>query len=137
MLPYGSIKEAEAALGRSLTFAETLWFDYSGTMSDYLLYCHNTLFAIVVFTIAPLPLVLMELPRFPGILRYKIQPRVGLSLSEMFRCYKAVVWKFFVVVGPLQLVSYPSIKVSQNPPILYSSDATGSSLFYFGVAYER
>ncbi|KAG4915298.1 hypothetical protein JHK87_052855 [Glycine soja] len=34
MLPYASIPKAAAALGRNLTFMETLWFNYSATKSD-------------------------------------------------------------------------------------------------------
>ncbi|KAK4748575.1 hypothetical protein SAY87_015161 [Trapa incisa] len=111
MLPYGSIEEAEAALGRGLTFAETLWFNYSATKSDYYLYCHNILFLFLIFSLVPLPLIIMELSRSAGIVKYKIQPRVRLSFSEIFRCYKDVMWMFFFVVGPLQLVSYPTVKM--------------------------
>ncbi|PKI56162.1 hypothetical protein CRG98_023430 [Punica granatum] len=111
MLPYGSIGEAEAALGRGLTFAETLWFNYSATKSDYFLYLHNILFLFLIFTLVPLPLVFLELSGSVGLDKYKIQPRVRLSFSEMLRCYKDVMWMFFFVVGPLQLVSYPTVKM--------------------------
>lgn len=112
MLPYASVPEVEAALGRNLTFAETLWFNYSATKSDYFLYCHNILFLFLIFSLVPLPLVFLELKRLSFFDSYKIQPKVRLSLDEMFRCYKDVMRMFFLVVGPLQLVSYPSIKVS-------------------------
>ncbi|XP_031395963.1 methylsterol monooxygenase 1-2-like [Punica granatum] len=112
MLPHGSIQEAEAALGRSsLTFAETVWFNYSATKSEYFLYCHTTIFVFFIFTLAPLPLVLLELSPSAGFGRYKIQPRVHLSFSEMFRCYRDVTWIFFFLVGPLQLLSYPTVKM--------------------------
>lgn len=114
MLPYSSIEEAEAALGRTLTYAETLWLGYSGTMSDYLLYCHGMLFVFIILTLAPLPLVLMELSRSPSIHRYKIQPHVRLSFSALLRCFRDVMWQFFVVVVPIVLVSYPAIKVTQT-----------------------
>ncbi|CAM8879939.1 unnamed protein product [Rhodiola kirilowii] len=110
MLPYKSIHEAESAMGRGLTFAETLWFNYSSNKSDYFLFCHNILFLFVVFTLAPMPMVVVEMMRNRNIDRYKIQPKVKLSLSEMMKCYKDVMIMFFLVIGPLQLVSYPAIK---------------------------
>ena len=111
MLPYASIPEAVAALGRNLTFAETLWFNYSAAKSDYFLYCHNILFLFLVFSLVPLPLVFLELKRFSFVASHKIQPKVRLSLAETFKCYKDVMRMFFLVVGPLQLISYPSIQV--------------------------
>ncbi|XP_057976413.1 methylsterol monooxygenase 1-1-like [Malania oleifera] len=110
MLPYQTLSEAEAALGRPLTFAETLWFNYSARKSDYFLYCHNILFLFLVFSVVPLPLVFMELWRSWRVDRYKIQPKVRLSFAEMVRCYRDVMLMFFLVVGPLQLVSHHSIK---------------------------
>lgn len=111
MLPYQTINEAALALGRNLTFAETLWFNYSARKSDYFLYCHNILFLFLIFSLVPIPLVFIELMRIAGFDRYKIQPKVRLSFQEMVRCYKDVMRMFFLVVGPLQLVSFPSIKV--------------------------
>lgn len=111
MLPYETIQEASAALGRNLTTAETIWFNYSANKSDYLLYCHNIIFLFVVFSVAPFPLIFIELARLAGVDRYKIQPKVRLSRPEIFRCYKDVMRIFLLVVGPLQLVSYPSIEV--------------------------
>jgi 4,4-dimethyl-9beta,19-cyclopropylsterol-4alpha-methyl oxidase len=113
MIPYATVEEASIALGRNLTRLETLWFDYSATKSDYYLYCHNILFLFLVFSLVPLPLVFVELARSASGLfnRYKIQPKVNYSLSDMFKCYKDVMTMFILVVGPLQLVSYPSIQV--------------------------
>uniref|UniRef100_A0A7C9DNQ1 4-alpha-methylsterol monooxygenase n=1 Tax=Opuntia streptacantha TaxID=393608 RepID=A0A7C9DNQ1_OPUST len=111
MLPYKTVAEAEVALNRTLTFAETLWLNYSADKSDYLLYCHNILFLFMIFSLAPLPLVLIELIRSYNFEKYKIQPKVKLSFSEMMACYKTVMKMFFFVVGPLQLVSYPSVKL--------------------------
>ncbi|OWM88408.1 methylsterol monooxygenase 1-1 [Punica granatum] len=113
MLPYGTIKDAEAALGRNLTFAESLWFHYSADKSDYFLYCHNILFLFLAFSLVPIPFICMELRRSDTFDRYKIQPKVRLTLSEVVKCYKDVLRMFFLVVGPLQLVSYPSIKMIQ------------------------
>ncbi|XP_002509623.2 methylsterol monooxygenase 1-1 [Ricinus communis] len=111
MLTYTTLDEAAAALGRNLTFSETLWLNYSANKSDYYLYCHNILFLFLIFSIVPLPVVLIELMRLAGFDKYKIQPKVKLSWSEMLKCYKDVMKMFFFIVGPLQLVSYPSIKM--------------------------
>lgn len=110
-MPFSSLEVATASLGRNLTWGETLWFNYSATKSDYFLYCHNILFLLVIFSVVPLPFVFVELMRSAGFDKYKIQPKVRMSLSEMLRCYKDVMTMFFLVVGPLQLVSYPSIKM--------------------------
>ncbi|KAK2664765.1 hypothetical protein Ddye_003339 [Dipteronia dyeriana] len=111
MLPYASLEEAASALGRNLTMAETLWYKYSADKSDYFLYCHNLLFLFVIFSVVPLPMVFIELMRSNNFDKYKIQPKVRMSLSDMFRCYKDVMTMFFFIVGPLQLVSYPSVKM--------------------------
>ncbi|KAB1217104.1 Methylsterol monooxygenase 1-1 [Morella rubra] len=57
------------------------------------------------------PLVFAELAHLAGFDRYKISPRPGCLSAEVFRCYKDVMRMFFLVVGPLQLASYPSIKM--------------------------
>ncbi|KAJ8767626.1 hypothetical protein K2173_018184 [Erythroxylum novogranatense] len=111
MLPYHTVGEAASALGRNLTFAETQWFNYSAQKSDYFLYCHNIMFLLLVLSAVPLPLVFVEVLRSSGFQKYKIQPKAKVSLSEMFRCYKDVMTVFLLVVGPLQLVSFPSIKM--------------------------
>lgn len=111
MLPYDTIDDAAAALGRPLTTAETIWFNYSATKSDFFLYCHNILFLFVVFTAVPLFYVLLDLVNNYRIHSYKIQPKVKLSLSQTFRCYRDVMRMFILVIGPLQLASYPSVKM--------------------------
>ncbi|BBH03222.1 sterol-4alpha-methyl oxidase 1-1 [Prunus dulcis] len=111
MLPYQTLEEAASALGRNLTFAETLWFNYSASKSDYVLYLHNILFLFVIFSVVPLPLVFAEVLSWAGLDRYKIQPKVRLPFSDMLKCYKDVMRMFILIVGPLQLVSYPSVQV--------------------------
>lgn len=111
MLPYPTAAEAEAALGRAMTPAEALWFRYTAAVPDYHLYCCNILFLFVVFTLAPLPIALLELRAPTAVTPYKLQPRVRLSKAEFIRCYKDVLRVFFLVIGPLQLVSYPAVKV--------------------------
>ncbi|CAH1451503.1 methylsterol monooxygenase 1-1 [Lactuca sativa] len=111
MLPYASLQDAETAIGRSLTAAETFWFNYSATKSDYFLYCHNILFLFLVFTIVPLFYVFIELLFSKNVIAYKIQPKVKFSFADNLNCYFDVMRMFLLVVGPLQLVSYPSIKM--------------------------
>lgn len=118
MLPYATAAEAEAALGRAMTPAEALWFRYTAGVSDYHLYCLNILFLFVVFTVAPLPVALLELRAPAAVSPYKLQPRVRLSRAEFVRCYKDVLRVFFLVIGPLQLVSYPAVKVRPPSPVL-------------------
>lgn len=108
MLPYKTLQDAENAVGRTLTAAETLWFNYSATKSDYFLYCHNILFLFLIFSLVPLYYILIEII-YKDTQFYKIQPKIKLSYSDSFGCYKDVMRMFILVVGPLQLVSYPSI----------------------------
>ncbi|KAK4476524.1 hypothetical protein RD792_015680, partial [Penstemon davidsonii] len=111
MLPYQTLQEAEFSLGRNLTFAETLWFKYSASKSDYFLYCHNTIFLFVFYTILPLPFVFIELLRSKNIDRFKIQPKIKNSFSDMMDCYKKVLVTFVCAVGPLQIFSFPVIQM--------------------------
>jgi plant 4,4-dimethylsterol C-4alpha-methyl-monooxygenase len=111
ILPYATAAEAEAALGRAMTSTEALWFRYTAAVPDYHLYCCNILFLFVVFTLAPLPVALLELRAPAAVAPYKLQPRVRLSKAVFVRCYKDVLRVFFFVIGPLQLVSYPAVKV--------------------------
>nr|WEU38163.1 C-4 sterol methyl oxidase [Paris polyphylla] len=110
MLPFESVAAAEAAVGRSLTAAETVWFRYSAGMHDFWLYAHNILFLIVVYSLAPLPIALVELLRPKAISRFKIQRKVRIPSSVVLRCYKDVIRTFILAVGPLQLFSYSTIK---------------------------
>ncbi|PKA48060.1 Methylsterol monooxygenase 1-1 [Apostasia shenzhenica] len=111
MLPYQSLAEAEASIGRNLSAAENLWFWYSASMPDYILYYHNIAFLFLIFTLVPLPIAAAEI-LFPSALSpLKLQPKVRLPLSSFLKCYKDVFCVFFFVVGPLQLLSYPTIKM--------------------------
>ncbi|KAG8374796.1 hypothetical protein BUALT_Bualt10G0032900 [Buddleja alternifolia] len=111
MLPYATVEEAEATLGRSLTAAETLWLNYSASKSDYFLYCHNIILLFLIFSLFPFYYIFLEFFFKKSVGPYKIQPKVKLSFADTIQCYKSVMRAFFLVVGPLQLVSYPSIKV--------------------------
>ncbi|GMI69656.1 sterol-4alpha-methyl oxidase 1-1 [Hibiscus trionum] len=111
MLQYGSLEGAELALGRNLTVAEKLWYAYSAQKSDYVLYIHSCLFLFLVFSLVPLPWVLVELHRFDAMKKFKVQPRIRKSFPELLKCYKDVIVKFVLVVAPLILVSFPVLKV--------------------------
>nr|VDD49264.1 unnamed protein product [Brassica oleracea] len=110
MIPYPTVQDASVALGRNLTLFETVWFDYSATKSDFHVYCHTILVLFLVFSLAPLPFVFVELTGWFE--RFKIQPKVKYSLSDMFLCYKEVMKLFLRVVGTLQFVTYPSIQMA-------------------------
>ena len=111
MLPFNTIQATEAALGRNLTVAEMLWFKYSANKSDYFLYCHNTIFLLLFYSLLPLPYMIAELLRSRKIDRFKIQPKIKNSFGDMFRCYRDFMLIFVFVVGPLQLFSFPVIQV--------------------------
>jgi len=111
MLPFASVAEAESALGRNLTSMETAWFQYSAGVHDFWLYAHNIAFLLIVYTLAPLPIAFVELTNPKSIHKYKLQPKVQISADQVLRCYTNVVKTFIFAVGPLQLLSYPTIKV--------------------------
>ncbi|KAK4848850.1 hypothetical protein QYF36_018055 [Acer negundo] len=111
MLPYLDMQEAEAALGRELSFAEKLWFNYSANKHDYFLHFHNFIFLLFFYSLIPLPYLLAELIRSKKIHKYKIQPKVKRSFSDMFNCYKNVMQVFLLVAGPLQIIAFSNIKM--------------------------
>ncbi|CAK8542220.1 unnamed protein product [Lathyrus sativus] len=110
MIPYHTLEESKHVLGRNLTSAETLWFNYSAKKSDFVLHCHNTLFLCFFYSIAPIPFALIELSGYKKLNQYKIQPYVKRTFMEMFKCYKYVMKTFIIAVGPVQIFSYPTIK---------------------------
>ncbi|KAH6767457.1 sterol-4alpha-methyl oxidase 1-1 [Perilla frutescens var. hirtella] len=111
MLPYQTLEEAEVSVGRQLTFAEELWFKYSASKSDDILYCHNILFLFIFYTLMPLPYVIMELMHSNKFDKFKIQPKKQNSFSDFLDCYKKVFFTFVLAVGPLQIFSYPIIQM--------------------------
>ncbi|KAK3036022.1 hypothetical protein RJ639_030723 [Escallonia herrerae] len=136
MLPYETLQEAEFSLGRNLTFAETLWFKYSARKSDYFLYCHNTIFLFIFYTLLPLPYMVAELLRSKKIDKFKIQPKMKNSLSDMLTCYRKVIQTFVLAVGPLQLFSYPVIErigIRTGLPLPSGSELFWQLLVYFLV----
>ncbi|TVU48665.1 hypothetical protein EJB05_08309 [Eragrostis curvula] len=137
MIPYASAAAAEAALGRSMTWAEAAWFRYSARTPDYLLYCHNIAILFVVYTVAPLPLALLELRAPPKLTSpYKLQPRVRLSPAAFLRCYKDTARVLLLTVGALQLVSYPAVKmvgIRTGLPLPSLGETAAQLLVYFLV----
>ncbi|KAG2589049.1 hypothetical protein PVAP13_5NG389281 [Panicum virgatum] len=107
MIPYATTAEAEAALGRAMTWAEAAWYQYSAAMPDSWLHCHTTFILFVIYTITPLPLVVLEQFAPSIVLPYKLQPRVRLPLAASLRCYMEAACFFPLAVG-FQLVSYPA-----------------------------
>ena len=80
-------------------------------MPDYLLYFQNFIFVLAVFTLVPLPIALIELWAPHALAPYKIQLNVNHPPVSFFQCYKDVVRIFLLVVAPLQLTSYRTVKV--------------------------
>ncbi|CAO2203614.1 unnamed protein product [Urochloa humidicola] len=107
MIPYASAAEAEAALGRAMTWAEAAWYKYSVAMPDSWLHCHTTVILFVIYTITPLPLLILEQFAPSVILPYKLQPGVQVPLADSLRCYIEAACVFPIAVG-FQLVSYPA-----------------------------
>lgn len=110
MIPFLSVSEAAGALGRDLTFWERLWWNQTHNVSDYTLYCLNIVFLFLIFSVAPLPYVLLDVWKVRSAEKYKVQPGVHNESAETWRCYKVVMWSFFTIVGPLQLCSFPAVQ---------------------------
>ncbi|GJN13111.1 hypothetical protein PR202_ga31446 [Eleusine coracana subsp. coracana] len=108
MIEYETVAEAEASLGRALTWAETKWFEYSAAMPDYWLYCHTTIIVFVVYTLAPLPLLLLETFAPALVLPYKLQPKVLLPPTVSLRCFAEAAF-FFIFAVPLQIIFHPAV----------------------------
>ncbi|KAL6839538.1 hypothetical protein ACP4OV_030808 [Aristida adscensionis] len=112
MIPYGTAAEAEAALGRGMTWAEAAWFRYSAGIPDYWLLWHNTLVLFLIHALVPLPLALLEHLAPAVVMPYKLQPQVRHSPATVARYIKKTVFVFIQVVAPYQLVSYPIVKLA-------------------------
>ncbi|KAM0877483.1 hypothetical protein ACQ4PT_035457 [Festuca glaucescens] len=109
MLPYATAAEAEAALGRAMAWAESAWFRYSVSLPDYCLYYHVVPILLLVYVLAPLPLAMYE----------HGAPAASLP-----------------IVGPIQLVSYPSVKmlgIRTGLPLPSAGEAAAQLLVYFLV----
>jgi 4,4-dimethyl-9beta,19-cyclopropylsterol-4alpha-methyl oxidase len=95
-----------------MTWSEAAWFWYSATTPDFCLYCHSVVFVLLVYTLALLPLALLEL-RAPAKLTtpYKLQPRVRLSPVAFLRCFKDTLSTIVLSTTPLPFISYPVFRV--------------------------
>ncbi|OMO89386.1 Cdc23 [Corchorus olitorius] len=90
------------------------------------------------FTLVPLPLVFVEMMRSLGFEKYKIQPKVSLSLSEMFKCYKDVMRAAEQLVGLDRLIKLtPSNTRFQRgiSSIRRTNEITCTGTLPTGVAY--
>ncbi|CAN6286018.1 unnamed protein product [Urochloa humidicola] len=136
MIPYATAGEAEAALGRGLTRWEAAWFWYSSAMPDYWLFWHNVVILLVVYTLAPLPLALLELHCSKLTWPYKLQPRVRLPAAAFLRCYRETARVLLVTVGLLQVVSYPVFRMAgirTGLPLPSPGEAAAQLVVYFLV----
>ncbi|KQK17305.1 methylsterol monooxygenase 1-1 [Brachypodium distachyon] len=109
MLPYATAAEAEAALGRVMTRAESAWFRYSAAVPDHLLFCHTVAILLLVYTLAALPLSLLELTTSTP--TYKLQPRTRPTPSILIRSYLHSARALLLSGGVLSLFSYPTVKL--------------------------
>lgn len=114
MMPYGTAAEAEAALGRSMTWAEALWFRYSAGMPDLCLTWHVSLVYLVLYVLVPLPVMVLQ-KLAPGYaLRHKLQPGVPepspvSTYVEYIRDSRGVT---LAALGPFPLIYSIAFKVS-------------------------
>ncbi|CAL4988285.1 unnamed protein product [Urochloa decumbens] len=114
MIPFTTVEAAETSLGRAMTWAEALWFRYSRSTPDYWLCFQSFLILFATYTLAPLPLTLLELCA-PSKMTppYKLQSKVRLSPVAFLRCYKdTAIVLLLLTFGPLQFVAYAALKVS-------------------------
>ncbi|KAH7415422.1 hypothetical protein KP509_14G042900 [Ceratopteris richardii] len=77
MLPFSTLEEAEAKLGRNLTAADALWFRYTVATPDSWLFCMNALFLFVILNTTTLPSLLLNVlaqATFPYLRRFKLRP---------------------------------------------------------------
>ncbi|KAF5800656.1 putative 4-alpha-methylsterol monooxygenase [Helianthus annuus] len=135
MLPYVSLQEAQTAIGRPLTTAETLWFNYTANMSDYIIYCHNIPIMFLLDTLVPVFYLVME-HMFPTyVAPYKVQPKIKYSLNDHFKCYLLVARGYLLVV-PSLLVSYPTVKmigIRTSLPLPSSTEIILQLIVYFVI----
>ncbi|KAK3195004.1 hypothetical protein Dsin_026314 [Dipteronia sinensis] len=135
MLPYSTLQQAEATVGRELTFAEKLWFNYSANIPDYIINVHGFIFLLLVYSLIPLPYVLAELSKSKEMNKYKIQPKVKRPFSDIFSCYKNVM-QIFLLGGPMLIITYSNMKligIRTNLPLPSKWEMFWQILVYFVV----
>ncbi|TVU32330.1 hypothetical protein EJB05_24055, partial [Eragrostis curvula] len=121
-------------------WAEAAWFRHSAATPDFCLYYPNIVVLLLVYTVAPLPLALLELRAPPKATSpYKLQPRVRLSQAAFFRCYKDTARVLLLTVGVLQFVSYPAVKmvvgIRTGLPLPSLGETAAQLVVYFLVDY--
>ncbi|KAJ0559046.1 putative 4-alpha-methylsterol monooxygenase [Helianthus annuus] len=134
MMPFTSLQEVETAIGRSLTRAETLWFNYTVNKSDYVLYCHNIPLVFLLSTLPPLFYLVMELIFPTYVASYKLQPKIKFSLYDKFTCYLGVMKTLLLTAVPMLLASYPLMKmigIRTSLPLPSSMEVISQLIIYF------
>ncbi|KAJ7524036.1 hypothetical protein O6H91_18G074100 [Diphasiastrum complanatum] len=134
MMQFRILEDAQAAVGRPLSPLETIWLNHTSNVTDFQLYCYNIVFLFIVFTLIPLPSVMLDVLRVRAFDKYKLQPGVHTPGSIAFQCYKDVMLTFIVVVGPLQISSYPVFKMlgfRSNLPLPSLGEIVLQLLVYF------
>ncbi|CAN6466560.1 unnamed protein product [Victoria cruziana] len=111
MLPFSSLEDAAASLGRPLTHAEILWFRYTATTPDYIIYACTFSLMFCVMVICSLPLAVIETTSPKLIAKYKIQPNVKIPLSRVLQCYKDVFLMQFIAIFPIEFAFVPFFKL--------------------------
>lgn len=111
MLPFSSLEEAAASLGRPLTHAEILWFRCTATTPDYLIYACTFSLMFCAMVICSLPLAVIETLSPKLIRRYKIQPNVKTPFSRVLQCYKDVTLMQLIAIFPIEFAFVPFFKV--------------------------
>ncbi|CAN6372838.1 unnamed protein product [Urochloa humidicola] len=113
MMPYGTAAEAEVALGRSMTWAEAMWYRYSAGMLDFWLMWHIALVYFVMYAVLPLPLLLLQQVAPAFTLQYKLQPQVKqMSPGAILRYMRDNTRQALFIIGPFPLVYYAAFKMS-------------------------
>ncbi|KAF3776929.1 putative methylsterol monooxygenase [Nymphaea thermarum] len=111
MLPFSSLEEAAASLGRPLTHAETLWFRYSATMPDYFIYFIIFFLFFLFMVLCSLPLALIEAMSPKLVNKFKIQPNVRIPFSRVLQCYKDVFIIQLIAITPIESTFIPFFKL--------------------------
>ncbi|KAL3700354.1 hypothetical protein R1sor_018376 [Riccia sorocarpa] len=111
MIEYGSVAQAEAALGRALSRWELKWFEWTADVSDFNLYMMNFVFLLIIYTIAPLPSYILDVYKVSSFEKYRLQPGVHNTKASAIQCYLDTMKLFIFLVFPLNIVSWPTFKM--------------------------
>lgn len=120
---------AKELLGRDLTGAETLWFNFTAGMPDYQLYSLTAILLMLMYPIACLPYFILDYLRLPFFEKYRLQPSVPHTPAATWHSLRSVMQTFLFVVIPLQVASYPFFKVGEM------QDSPSRFVFYLSLRY--